>query len=232
MMTKDNYVLCFDIRVQIEVLNHKPSSEVSTEYSHRWSEDRKQHFLFRLDVETPISVDRNVTEIIDEPHYDANSIGYTGPLSPYWESLDALRLFIKSSKLNANAYFLLSITLNNALLTDTELSFWNALLDNKSQALQKTELFEGLATPNRLDENWEFIGYDVADTGFTSALSNMGFSDGENPSELRTEWSDALNRHHLFDHSDAALRFKAFSDQRVPEHAPFFVFGLWRVKDD
>jgi len=38
-----------------------------------------------------------------------------------------------------------------------------------------------------------------------------------------------LNEHHLFNEIDPARLFKEWADRRVPEHAPFFVFGLYIV---
>ncbi len=69
----DAYILCFYIRIFEVDLNEN----LKEGHSSGWTKDRKQHFLYRLDVESPISVDRNVTETIDSQHFDANSIGYT-----------------------------------------------------------------------------------------------------------------------------------------------------------
>lgn len=73
--------------------------------------------------------------------------------------------------------------------------------------------------------DWIFLGYDVADSGFTSGLSNCGF--GQDVHGLRAEWGTRLNAFGLFDSAADALAFARLSDQRIPEHATFFAFGLW-----
>lgn len=78
--------------------------------------------------------------------------------------------------------------------------------------------------PQRRERFWPLIGYDVAATGFTSALTNCGYRAGETkPSPT------GLNAHHLFADAMSAGSFRQYSDDRVPEHAPFFVFGLYRL---
>ena len=79
--------------------------------------------------------------------------------------------------------------------------------------------------------NWEFLGFDVADRFLLSAVSNTGFSELPlEKSKLRSTWGARLNDKHLLPHREAAREFKVFADRATPEHAPFFVFGLWEVK--
>jgi len=79
-----------------------------------------------------------------------------------------------------------------------------------------------------LDEDAELLGYDVADDVMTSGLTNCGYSKEES-GEIGQRWASQLNRHHLFDDVNLALQFKDITDARVHEHAPFFVFGLFRL---
>jgi hypothetical protein len=67
------------------------------------------------------------------------------------------------------------------------------------------------------------------DAGFTSALSNCSFAEGERES-LRASWGVALNEHHLFMDVEKAFAFRRLSDSRVPEHAPFFVYALCHIE--
>jgi hypothetical protein len=79
--------------------------------------------------------------------------------------------------------------------------------------------------------SWEFFGFDVADRFFLSAVSNAGFSEHKlEKSTLRGSWGAMLNQRHLFSDREAAREFKSFADRVTPEHAPFFVFGLWEAK--
>lgn len=83
--------------------------------------------------------------------------------------------------------------------------------------------------PSTVDGGWSHLGYDVSDEGLLSGLSNCGYGDGE-VSALRAEWGPDLNDHHLFRDAARALKFRTITDERVPEHAPFFVYGLYEVR--
>ena len=69
-------------------------------------------------------------------------------------------------------------------------------------------------------------GYDVADHGLTGGLSNCGYGAAEKPDWRRT-WSHRLNDHGLLTTLADADAFAEACDRRVPEHAPFFAFGLF-----
>jgi hypothetical protein len=72
------------------------------------------------------------------------------------------------------------------------------------------------------------MGYDICDATGTSGLSNCSYSPSE-VDELRTQWSEALNEHHLFHKLDDSFSYRQLADVRVPEHAPFAVIGVWRL---
>jgi len=80
--------------------------------------------------------------------------------------------------------------------------------------------------PDRLSDAWNRLGFDVADGSLCSGLSNCGYQ-VEEIDELRQRWAPSLNDRHLFDEPDAAFEFRALCDARIPEHAPFFVYGLY-----
>jgi hypothetical protein len=87
--------------------------------------------------------------------------------------------------------------------------------------------------PALRDPAWALLGYDVCDQWLLSGLSNCGY--GTNESEiqiLRETYTSDLNEHHLFDALKPAVDFMHLSDERVPEHAPFFVFGIWLIKKE
>jgi len=75
------------------------------------------------------------------------------------------------------------------------------------------------------------LGCDIADSGLTSALSNCGLvSESDQPAAMRAQWAPLMNEHGLFEDVKAAEEFRALSDTRVPEHAPFLVHALHLVK--
>jgi hypothetical protein len=81
------------------------------------------------------------------------------------------------------------------------------------------------------NQNWTSLGFDVSDGSGLSGLSNCGYAKDEVPA-LRERWGPHLNTYHLFSDVDQAIEFKRLSDNRVREHAPFFVYGLYLVEDN
>ncbi|WP_224241108.1 hypothetical protein [Hyalangium gracile] len=82
----------------------------------------------------------------------------------------------------------------------------------------------GLPLPSE-GEDWELLGFDIADAGLLSGLSNCGYEQAT-VAELRASWAPLLNEHHLFTEVNQALAFRELTDRRVPEHAPFFVCAI------
>jgi hypothetical protein len=93
-------------------------------------------------------------------------------------------------------------------------------------ALRGWELFDQ-ALP--LEPEWERLGYDICDATGTSSLSNCGYEPGER--EALTTFALQLNEHHLFREVEHADEFRAASDLRVPEHAPFVVIGIYAKRE-
>ena len=85
--------------------------------------------------------------------------------------------------------------------------------------------------PTPADE-WTRLGYDVADSGLTSAVANCGFLPGlDEVAALRKIWGPRLNDRGLFRSQDDAVAYRDLSDNRVPEHAPFLIMALFEVND-
>ena len=72
------------------------------------------------------------------------------------------------------------------------------------------------------------LGYDVADDGFWSGLSNCSYTK-EDRDSLRPEWRNRINDFGLIRTVEWAHTFKQISDKRVPEHSPFWVFRIHRL---
>lgn len=71
---------------------------------------------------------------------------------------------------------------------------------------------------------WMPMGYDIADRYLVSGLVNCGYT-AEDRSRL-SEWAERLNAYGLFDDLSAANEFRQLTDDRVPEHTPFFVYRI------
>ena len=78
-------------------------------------------------------------------------------------------------------------------------------------------------------ERYDLLGYDVADYDLLGGLTNCGYTPGEAAS-LAPVWAPLLNERHLFDNPDDAVAFAAVTARRVPEHAPFFGYGIYQLR--
>jgi hypothetical protein len=80
-------------------------------------------------------------------------------------------------------------------------------------------------SPLAVEPAWTFLGFDIADGTEVSGLSNCGY--GEEIHPLRAAWAGRLNDRGLFRDLEDAFAFREVTNARVPEHAPFTVYGIW-----
>jgi hypothetical protein len=97
-----------------------------------------------------------------------------------------------------------------------------------------TALEQDEETPCNLDlsgspfERQIVLGYDVADYDLLSGLTNCGYSP-EEAASLAPVWAPRLNERQLFTDPHDATAYVAITEQRVPEHAPFYAYGLYQL---
>lgn len=195
-------------------------------FSSWWSKERCDRFLLRNDVSSVLSIDslvwpsvfENAPFLIDSlndnekkilsgiPHPDF----WIGMNNPWWSDLQQLK-----ARLNCHAEL---INIPCDLIGITCMHAGAASFP-----------FEETVSPQSADNSWAFLGYDVADDS-VSALSNCGYDDKDFEGSERKEWGAMLNDNHLFERYEDASSFRIFSDKRIPEHAPFKVFGLYCVE--
>jgi hypothetical protein len=130
-----------------------------------------------------------------------------------WENLQQLREYLQQNRdAVQHPYQVIGITLLRNALTTREKELWALLAPT---------------VPASLNKEWAFLGYDIADEIFISGLSDCGYEASE--LHLRNGWGPYLNDWHLFTEKDQAIKFKKMTDQRVPEHAPFYVYSLYSL---
>jgi hypothetical protein len=183
-----------------------------------WTEQRRTDFLFRPDVPKPLSTDTGVWPSV----FDLN--GNTRPPDCFGhqdlcEELAAVQSHLRDkSSVRAGHSYLVAITVLLESTKHTEVQEWDALLTPTVPAVR--------------ENSWSFLGFDVSDQWLLSGLSNCGFlPEVEDVSELKRTWGPQLNQHHLFNALAPATAFKNLSNERVKEHAPFFVFGIWLIEE-
>ncbi|MFN7995497.1 MAG: hypothetical protein U0Q18_17940 [Bryobacteraceae bacterium] len=180
-------------------------------------------YLLRTDIEDVLSADTMIWPSIFGPTL-ATSDGpvlpapeWIGMNAPFWEDLNALRNAIPSGFGRTRSLQIIAAT-------------WHSDSGFEEEATQPGKIqgpHVSPTTPQNRDPDWRFLGFDITDPGI-SGLSNCGYEEIERD-RLAAQWGPRLNRFHLFDSLDCAFEFRKLTNARVPEHAPFFVLGLWVV---
>jgi hypothetical protein len=212
---KKEKLLGFDARAHLEAAS-------------QWDRERRDSYLLR-DVPHPLSVgvftwpslfdtgQGGALSISERQRLSLSGIStpeWIGANAGIWDNLILMRdcLAANSSRIHI-AYSVIAIS-------------WLS-----RDALQKaSELgpYVEPTNPRKVSKEWEFLGYDIADGSFVSGLSECAYDPGE-IGRLRIEWAAHLNENHLFADNDFAFEFAQLSNNRVAEHAPFHVYGLYRI---
>jgi hypothetical protein len=197
--------------------------------SRHWTAKRRAQFLLRPDVEWPLSVDEGVWP----------SVFYEKPVESFDEgsstieidyalhnqckvNLEQLRTYYDSHRtLAPNGVFTAIELLSEKEANGNSMSY---VIDGNIQCAIPLET----STPERPPHGSVLLGYDVADAGYTSGLANCGYTE-EDARALRPLWAQALNSFGLLQTVEEAIRFREVSDRRVPEHAPFWIYAIWRL---
>lgn len=209
-MTAVRYFLGYDLRACAD-------DYVSKE----WLATRRLRYLLKHDVRWPLSVDTTVWPSLF--HFTSRRGNYrpveTVEVEPtnkeqlvlrLWDDLAAMEAMFREKAKRQTCFVRVAIEL------------W----DDRNAA-EKPEwklIGETLSRHGEPPRGWTSVGYDVADADFVSGLMNCGYKESE-----RTELSaslKALNEFGLFDDVERAADFRAISEKRVPEHAPFFIYQL------
>jgi hypothetical protein len=189
------------------------------EYDPRWDDERRRRFLLRHDVARPLSVDciawPSIADIglgrsLSTEERERLGIGWNARL---WESLDRMRRYLDEQGADPVDMVLVAVGwLSRLGFPDTA----------KGPHPAPTE-------PVQPERSWNLLGYDVADGWLFSGLTDCGYTP-EDSAGLREKWAPKLNEHHLFRDQEAGFAFVEVSNARVPEHAPFYVYSLYRLR--
>jgi hypothetical protein len=188
-----------------------------------WTTERRTLYLLRPDVRRPLSADSGVwLSLYDDgisgfPRPGVPSLRppkWTGPNASLWEDLGNLERHLARAP----------ITVPYRLVAFTWLADASSLNEPRSHGP-----YDEPMTPGERSPEWQFLGCDVGDGSLLSGLTNCGF--GDQRETLTKEWGPRLNEHHLFQDAESAFAFRLVTNRRVPEHAPFFVYGLWLISE-
>jgi hypothetical protein len=175
-----------------------------------WDDKRRSQYLIRLEIPSPISVDRGVWPAVSVNPDEEYPLFLWGSLS------EIVGTFPKVATLESDAPAIVEIAV---VATDQESSsYWEGIIFGRIDP-QKDRRFT-LAS--------EFLGYDVADRSLISGVSNCQLS-AEELAAVRKDWSRAINAWGLFGDPEDAEAFRAVCDRLVPEHSPFEVYRMRRI---
>lgn len=167
----------------------------------RWTAERRSTYLLRPDVRFPLSVDPNVWERAPGDQT------YPAPWTPVEDVQERAAALTASKHRVCVAVF---------AVAPEDLAEEDALRSRT-----------GADSPLATHPAWTFVGFDVADGTEVSGLSNCGY--GPERATLRAVWAPRLNDRGLFRDLEDAFAFREVTNARVPEHAPFTVYGIWIV---
>lgn len=190
-----------------------------------WDAAKREVFLPRPDIARPASVDPMIWPSLFRylhlhptpamaPHQGAIAIEPTGfehGVTCPWPRLDDMISCFDERGLDIPVVAVAIVLHGDDAWVRSDHSI--AILDARNT---------GAAPP----DGWTLVGFDAADQGLTSGLSNCGYDAGEKP-EWQRLWAGRLNDHGLLTTIEHAVEFPAACDARVSEHAPFFVYGLF-----
>lgn len=213
------------VKVEEELLGFD-AREAFLDPSRTWGASRRDLHLLRDDVEKPLSVDALVWPSLfgdglsekEEQALQSKLVkppDWRGPNGALWENLEQMRALLTSSKA-AGEHWIIAVS-------------WHS--DDGFSSASSGGPYREKTNPGVRNTNWQLLGFDVADAGMLSGLLDCGYENSERQT-LRGQWSSSLNVHHLFTDLDKAFSFRDLSNHRVPEHAPFFVYGLWRLLEE
>ncbi len=190
-----------------------------------WDAEKRAVFLLRPDIVCPASVDPWIWPSVFRylhlyptpafaPHQGAIAIEPTGfehSVTCLWPSREDMAACFAEHGLNVSVVPIAIVLHGEDGRVRSEHSI--AILDEGRMS----------AAP---PDDWTLLGYDVADHGLTSGLSNCGYGATEKP-DWQQRWARRLNDFGLMTTIDDAEAFAEACDARVPEHAPFFVYRLF-----
>ena len=178
-----------------------------------WTQQQKSEWLLRADVDRPLSVDYLVWTSVFSPGAGlVPSWVYGDSVQGIWSKLSELYASLPESlqQESAGRYWIIGINVEGRGALDPA---WNDIM----------------TVPAVIQEDWEFLGYDVADRWLLSGLSNCTHVSEKDFDDLRRRFLDHINSYHLFTDYRVACKFRSLSGRRVPDHKPFYVFGLWHL---
>jgi hypothetical protein len=201
----------------------------------------KDELWLKLDIEKPLSVDEyvwhSVFSELHDPRLWATVERLKQYVSPEWDET-----ILKKSKLSVpdDIFTRGGSWRNLASMQDYLLKSWGAVwkpcyviavaevLNDEDDEEDENGGLEPIS-PAVISDQWELLGYDVADYDLFSGLFG-GRMDPAMAAKYRQDWADHLNENHLFSDPQKAFDYISVANVRKSDHRPFYVYALYGVE--
>lgn len=192
------YLIGFDVR------------EMWTKFQDTWDLKRRDMFLLKQDILKPISVDKNVWNSVFEllNIEIPSNIGWRQGI---WLDINIMRESVPSLIPEHYEYWEIGIT--------------QFLEEQVAERIGAPYL---PVNPPSVADEWQLLGYDVAELGLLGGLSNAGYR-YEMKSYAYTEFSRHLNHYHLFEDEKIAHHFSEWTQLRDSGHGSWYVTGMYKI---
>lgn len=187
---------------------------------HYWNETNKKQRLLYNDELRPLSTDYLVWPTVFD--FDKNEQmggpSHSGFIQDLWDNLDELLNSLQNYWTSeSKCCWVIGVTLMWDLCSQEQKNVWSEVITT--------------TLPPICNPTWKFLGYDVSDRWLLSGLTGCLNKNMPNWPSLKVQWGQHLNSYNLFDHPQNAENFKNQINQMIPQHAPFYVYGLWLVQE-
>lgn len=194
-----------------------------------WSAEHRNRYLLRPEVEWPLSIDPLVWPSVffskpasDFDRYATIEVDMKVDNGNYWLNLEQMRTHYQMHRQPGTWGVFVAVHLFSEQPLDEDVRYYTLPGD----ILCGVELKD--TVPGELPPGSEFLGYDIADPGRISGLANCSYTP-EEKQQLAPLWQPSMNSSGLLKDLEKAIGFKELCDKRVPEHAPFWIWGISRL---
>ena len=143
---------------------------------------------------------------------------WTGINHPFWESLQKLEEYLRvCAKAIAQPYWIVAVT---GLVAEI----------GRKENPDDWPRFEQ-AIPKDISKDWRLLGYDVNSRHDEDSISWIFSCDSGGQKEAQSRWVQRLNPYGLFDLVEDSAEFRESQDRLTSVAAPYFVRGLWIVRE-
>lgn len=196
-----------------------------------WNKELKERLLLNTGIKWPLTVDTSLWPSFflysnEALSFKNLSVAESIKVQPKEDRHEGLWLWQDLPKMKE--FFKKNIKSKAGIIIGMELISENPIEMDKNLPYVLTYNDSNVTIP----KNWIFLGFDVADKGRsrTSGLVNCSYSKSEK-TILIEEWASSLNEYGLFSDIEKVWEFKKMTDKRIPSHAPFYVYGLYRAPE-